>query len=244
MLYQQYTRPMDYKKTSNLVLPKPADIRGARAYLNWTQMQLAYLCHVNIATINSIENEKSKPSKELLEQIAKVFDDHNIKFIETGGHIFNKDIIKIYEGLGAYSRALKNIYQYCLETKTEILMLGNDDERSNEEVNNIHKKYYPLGVPVKYLIDNENDYILGPINEYRKIDKKLFLSKDVTLIYEGGVLFFAEEEGNLKSYELTKVKIIVIQNPSLAEQFKAYFYRLWNDADLVKESSIQQILFR
>lgn len=227
-----------------LVLPKISDIRAARARLNWSQKDLADKCGVSQVTIATTETEKSHPSKELLEKMAKVFMEENIYFHANGGFKVEEKLVKIYEGVDAYSKALKDIYKHCLPDKKEILMLGNDDSRSNDTVNNIHKEYYPLGIPVKYLIAKENDYVLGPVEEYKKIDKELFLSKDVVLIYDDRILFFAEEEGDLEKYKLTKVQIIILKSRGMAEQFKAYFYRLWDKAEKVTKSSTEQILFR
>jgi len=227
-----------------LVLPKPSDIRGARAYLNWKQAELANRCGVSVPTITAIETEKSNPTKELLEKIAEVFAIEDLYFLHGGGHKIEKRIVKFYDGTSAFARVLDDVLKTCSAKKCELLLLGDDDFRSSDEVNGVYKKIYAAGIPLKYLIANGNDYIVGPIEEYRQIDPELFLSKDVVLIYGNKIMFFTEIEGNLKTYELTKVKIIVIENAGMAEQFRAYFYRLWKKGKKPTKSSVKQILFR
>jgi transcriptional regulator with XRE-family HTH domain len=229
---------------NDLILPKPADIRAARANLNWKQMDLAYKCGVSIPIITAIEMEKSKPTKELLEKIAQVFMEEGIYFLPKGGYQVEKRIVKFYDGTSAFARVLEDVLKVCVLEKCELLLLGDDDFRSSDEVNGVYKKIYSAGIPLKYLIAKENDYIVGPIEEYKQIDPELFLSKDVVLIYGDKIMFFTEIEGNLKTYELTKVKIIVIENAGMAEQFRAYFYRLWEKGKKPTKSSVKQILFR
>lgn len=227
-----------------LRLPRASDIRGARAALDWTQMELAYKCGVNIATVTSIEKEKSKPSKELLEKMANVFAEEDIYFLPSGGYKVEQDVAKFYEGVDAYQKVLVDALKTCASDKKEVLLLGDDDRRSSDKVNATYEDMYNAGIHFKYLIAKENNYCLGPIEEYRQIDKDLFLSNDVILIYDDKVMFFAELEGDLESYKLTKVKTIILRNKELANKFRAHFYRLWDKGRKVEKSSAEQIFFR
>ncbi|MFC1659767.1 helix-turn-helix domain-containing protein [Pseudomonadota bacterium] len=226
------------------VLPKAEDIRAARSFLNWNQAELAYKCKVNITTINAIENEKSKPSKNLIEKIAGVFYNQGIKFHSEGGFKVKKNIIKTYEGRAGYLEILKDIAEICGPNKDEFLLLGSDEKRSNGAVNEMHKKMYKMGIPYKTLMDKNSDYILGPLQDYRKVHKDLFFSGDVVLVYKDKITFTAEMEGDIENFILTKLTYIVIENAGMAEQLREYFYRLWKKGEIPTKSSTKQIFFK
>jgi len=227
-----------------LTLPTPADVRGARAFLGWDQKMLSEKTGLNTYVISSLETERHNSTKETLGKVARVFLEEGIHFLPEGGFKLQKDLIQIYEGQEAWLKVLDDILKTCGTNKDEVLYWGNDDRRSSNKVNEKHKVLYKLGVPYRFLIDKNSNYVLGPLEEYRKIDKKLILSKDVIAIYGNKVTFFAEEEGDLENYVLTKVKIIIINDEGLAEQFRTYFNNLWKGAEEVKKSSTKQIFFR
>lgn len=226
-----------------LNLPNNKDIRAARSYLDWSQGRMANKVGLNLSSITKIEKGKQHPTKEHLEKIAEVFFEEGIKFHKDGGFEINNNIITIYEGTTGYQKVLEDALITCTTNKGEILFLGNDDKRSNKEINEIHKRMYEVKIQHKLLVPEDNDYALGPIKEYRQISKDFFLSKDVITIYGNKIAFFAEEEGDLENYKLTKVQIIVIESAGMAEQYRAYFYRLWNKATPLTKSSAKQIFF-
>lgn len=225
--------------SSYLVLPKAADIRGARAYLGWTQMELAYRCGTSAVTITSIEKEKSRPSKELLEKIAHIFMAEDIYFHPDGGYKVEKSLVKVYKGVEGFLEVLEDVIKVCGPDKQEVLFLGNDDSRSDDTINEMHKKIYEIGIPYKFLIAEDSDYILGPLEEYRKVDANFFLSKDATLIYGDKVLLISKDSDPLHT-----AKSLLIKDEGVFEQFKRYFYHLWNNGKKPLNSSAKQIFFR
>lgn len=227
-----------------LVLPSASDIRAARASLNWKQTDLAYKCQINLNTVAFIENEKSKPSKETLEIIAKVFLEEGIYFLPGGGFKVEKNIIKTYEGEEGYLKVIEDAMRSCALNKSEFLLLGASDKKSSNKVNDLYKRMYKAGIAFRQLISKEDDYILGPLEDYRQIDKNYFLSDDVLLIYANKIVFITEIEGDLENYILTKIKYIVIENASMTRQLRAYFYRLWDTGKKPIKSSAKQIFFK
>ena len=53
-----------------LVLPTRRDIKAARNYMEWKQIELGAKCGVTEYAINSIETQRHHPKKELLDKIA------------------------------------------------------------------------------------------------------------------------------------------------------------------------------
>lgn len=229
---------------SHLVVPSRKDVKAARNYMEWSQEGLGEMCGISGYTINSFEKERHKIKREQLDKLTLLFAEHGIKFNPNGGFRVEKDVVKIYEGRDAYIKVLHDILETCSKDKDEVLFLGNDDSRSTKEVNDIHKKIYQMGIPYKLLISNKNNYILGPLEDYRKIDEELFLSKDVILIYGNKVMFFIEREGDLEKYKLVKYKNLIINDAEMASTFRKYFFRLWSKAKKPTMSTAKQIFFK
>ena len=132
---------------------------------------------VNVATIIAIENSQSKPKKELLDKIAEIFVEQSLRFQPQGGFIVDKNVVTIYEGKDGYLKVLEDILQTCGSTGEEVLFLGSNDRRSSNEVNEMHKKIYEVKISCKYLISNKDNYVLGPLEEYRQVGEEAFFSK-------------------------------------------------------------------
>lgn len=225
--------------TSFLVLPRPADIKGARSSLDWTQMELAHRCGVNTLTIAYIENRKSKPSKKLLEKITQVFMAEDIYFHPEGGYKVDANFVKVFEGEDGYLRAQEDVFKACLQNKDEVLFLGVDDERSGSRVIENESKIYEAGIPCKYIMSKDKDYILGPLEEYRKVDSSYFFSVNVVVIYKYKTSFLSNGED-----EKSSARVVVINDKGITEQMRRYFNTLWDKGDIPKKSSAKQIFFR
>ncbi|MFC1659716.1 helix-turn-helix domain-containing protein [Pseudomonadota bacterium] len=226
-----------------LVLPTAEDIRSARSYLNWTQMELAYQLGVNIMTIASIENNKSKPTRELLDRITKLFMENSIKFLPNGGFSVERDIIRVFEGIEGYIKIIEDVIQTCGPNKEEVLLLGSDDRRSNKKIDDVYQGIYAAGIPNKLLTAESNNYILGPLECYRQVDKSSFLSPTFAiLIYKDKVMFASKAEYKNNKYD-ENVKLLLINDSGMYKQFRAYFYELWNKGIKLEKSSAKQVFF-
>lgn len=66
----------------------PAQCRGARGLLNWTQRELAEKSGVNKRTIVTFENEKRTPYDRTLADLVKAFEEAGVVFVpEIGGKL-------------------------------------------------------------------------------------------------------------------------------------------------------------
>jgi len=220
------------------------DIRGARSYLRWTQPQLADKCGCSTGTIISLENGKHLTNRNVIAKLTEVFSEAGIKFLLEGGFKRDNNIVQIFEGKEGAFKILNDIIKTCDSNRDELLFFGNDDKRSSEEVNKLHKKIYAIGISYKYLIAEDNDYILGPLEDYRQINSDSFFSKDAIVIYKNKITFCVKIESDLKSNKVINRKYLIINDRDFAETFKNYFYRLWKKGIKPKKSSVKQIFFK
>jgi len=223
-----------------LVLPTADDIRGARAFLNWKQISLAHKCDVNPSTLTAIENEKSKPTKELLEIIAKVFLEAGIKFNTDGGFSINKNVATIYEGNDCFLKVQEDILNTCSINEEEVLMIGNDDRKCDERIIGKDKELFKAGIYFKSLVEKGNNYLIGPIEDYRSIDACFFVPASFTIIYGNKVAFDLWEEKKDKKIQ----KIIVLQENIINQNMRKYFNYLWEMGKEINKSTTKQLLFK
>jgi DNA-binding XRE family transcriptional regulator len=217
------------------------DIRAARAYLNWTQPELAVRVGCNPCTINTLEQGKHAIGKNLSMKIAEVFAKEGIKFNYDGGFKLEKDVVKIYEGEDSYLKILDDIYHVCLNTNKEVLLLGVDDRKSNDKVIEKKKELYKSGIIFKHLISTDCDnYAIGPLEDYRSINIDFFFSKDVVIIYDNKIVIsFLDYKNRSNLYDLISIEHIGLYN-----EMSRYFKNLWVKANKIDKSNTEQIYFK
>lgn len=66
----------------------PAQLRGARAMLNWTRKELRAVSGVSVDTIKNIECGKFSPQATTVEKITQAFSAQGIEFIGQLGVTF------------------------------------------------------------------------------------------------------------------------------------------------------------
>ena len=63
----------------------PAQLRGARAMLNWSSDALARRARVHRRTIRKLERGEASPQSATIARIVAAIESGGIEFIETGG---------------------------------------------------------------------------------------------------------------------------------------------------------------
>lgn len=223
----------------HLVLPTADDIRGARAYLKWGQLDLAAKSKANIATITALERKKTQPSMALLERIATAFMEEGVRFLPDGGFRVDRNIVMIYENRDCFVQIQKDILR-TLKGKAdgEVLLLGTSDGKANSEIMEKSMEIYDAGITCKSLIADGDDYILGPLEDYRQTNPDNFLSDDVMAVYDHKIAIPVSAEAGRVS------KFIVIRHEKMAEQFRKYFYKLWDNGKRPEQTIAKQFLFK
>jgi len=221
---------------THIILPTPADVRAARVYLDWGQNILADKIGVNVYAITSLETGRHKTGTENLKKIAEVFLSEGIKFNSTGGFNIDKNIVTVYEGKDCYLKLLDDIITTCAEDKKEVLFLGSDDKKSSQKYIDAENKIYASGIPSRNLVNINNDFILGPLKNYRQINSNYFMSNNVVAIYDTKVAF-----PSAINKQGTSTKTIIINEAGITNQLKNYFNNLWEVGKIIRKSSTKQI---
>lgn len=160
-------------------------LKAARALLNWTQEHLADAADVSIASIRKIETDETMPTSRTQAKILRALEKQGITFTDKG---LERDKFPIYFTQGeshedAYLKLLEDAFEHLKSVKNpELLIMYANDKVSPPSVNNMYREMRSTGIKMRQLIEEGNNYIIGPLDEYRYIPKGYFINR-VTLIY-------------------------------------------------------------
>lgn len=204
---------------------KNYQISAARAMTGWSQTELAERANSSLTTISQAETGNSVVSTKLAAKIEQVFKSEGIFFTERGVEKRDTAIYTI-GGEGWWLQVLDDVYQSMIDQKGEILLFCADDRESGEEVVRSWARIRKLGVSVRQLVREDNDYLLGPVNEYRWIPKEFFTNY-VTMVYGEKVCICAENN----------TKAVIFKDRQLARMMTNLFNWNWSHAEQPASSS-------
>jgi DNA-binding XRE family transcriptional regulator len=199
----------------------PDQIRAARALLKWSQNDLAIRSGVSLPTIANIEVEKQQASTTTQDKLAAAFDEAGIELIE-GGVRKRQDIVHILEGDDCYLRMLDEAYLALATTKGEILFSASNERRTPTDVLEKFRLMRRGGVHFRSLIQDQDTYLMGPINEYRWMIESLFVNSDVKAIY-----------GDCVAYLMTwkdRKRVIILKDTRIADEQRRLFNYIWDQS--------------
>ncbi len=199
----------------------PTQMRAARAMLDVSQGHVAEYLGIAANTLSKIESGQSDVSVSRNTDIQRFYEREGIEFIENDGVQRNEYPIFFLETETheeTYIKLLENVSEVLKEFKEpELLIMYADDKVSSPRVHDMYRKIRKQGVKMRQLIEEGNEYIVGPLDEYRYIPKNFFINR-VTLVFGDRI---ANETANV-------LKAIVKVDPINAEIQRNTFNMLWS----------------
>lgn len=209
-----------------------SQIRAARALLDWSQSELAERAKLTQATIANIEVEKHQPSKTTITALEHTFQSVGIEFLANG--VRQVRGITQFVGNDAILRLFENVYFTLRGSSEELLISGADERQNRPGVEAAVTKIREAGIKMRVLVDEENHYLLGPLDEYRCVPAKYFLNNP-TIIYGDRVA--------LPLFSNGADHIQVILNASLAAAERNMFNFVWDHCRKPSYSEAKQVYF-
>jgi len=192
-----------------------AQIRAARAFLDWTREELAKKSGLTTDGIKRIEsNPDQRPHQKTLEILVEVFTDNGIDFSPNGVRLTD-ETVRILEGENAYMRMLDDVLQ-TTKKGGEVLFFCSDDRATRPNEIDMEQMIRNNGVHFRCLVEEGNDFTRWPRNEYRQIPSEYF-NHDLQVIYGNKV---AQVIAGGK-------KIMIVTNTSFATTARNIFNMLW-----------------
>lgn len=201
-------------------------IKAARAMLDWSQKRLAQECDsVSEPTIKLIETGKINSTPETLGALQGTFEDMGLEFIPQNGVRVRDDLVTVIEGRtdeNTFLQLLDDIFYTMRDTGDEVLWSFVDELTSPQPVIERENMIRSNGIKYRSLVKHGDKNFLHDMEEYRWLPSGQFLA-NLTAVYGDK---FATVVNKPHSNEVEK--IIIINNPSIAEMKRKEFDIIWD----------------
>jgi transcriptional regulator with XRE-family HTH domain len=159
-------------------------IRAARALIELKQEDLANAANVSLATIQRIESGEDGNARTQA-KIRQALQSLGVRFTDNGV-TWDEFPVLFTQGATheeAYLQLINDAHDHLKGRKNpELLIMYADDKVSPPSVNDKYRAMRRDGIKMRQFIKEGNEYIIGPLNEYRYIPARFFANR-VTLIY-------------------------------------------------------------
>lgn len=217
-----------------------AQIRSARAMLDWDMATLAAKSRLNRGTIHNLEKGLSIARGDTLAALMETFEKEGLEFIGDRGIARKHENYRIIEGSDCYLRLLDEIYhELRKKPDTEVLSICTDDSVSPAEVVSAIKRWHEAGIKCRFLSHENATRFDFPLDEYRLISSKFF-KNSVTVVYGDKVatlrVSVPEEDEKNKSEAKSKkpkpvsMSVLVIIDQDQADMLRGLFELIWEKA--------------
>ena len=207
-------------------MPTIAQIRAARALLDWSQADLADHAGLSQTGIARIENGTNKPNSGTLDKINNAFDTSFVEFI-NGGVRLSQDKLKIIEGEACLRKLQDDIFHTLQNKKgAEVLLLGiseiKPEETEDYEYTQKHiERLIKANISERIIVSANEHSFLGPKEWYRRVPEDFF-SAHTVFVYDTKVALAIRDPMH---------KVLLLDNQFFAETMKTFFNFVWNNAE-------------
>jgi len=203
-------------------------LRAGRALLGLTQKQLAAAAKLSTVIVNRIENGETHPRTKTLGMLQQALETLGAEFLPGSGVRMRAETVQIrlYDTKDAFTLWQQEMLAMRLTTGDEALLNGVDEKKflATDAANmlTIVAKLQQHNLRERILLRHGDRYFIAtpPSVHYRWIAPELF-GKIPTVTYGHKVAFI---------FWGLPQRILVVENPMLAETFRQQFEFLWRMA--------------
>lgn len=207
-----------------------AQIKAARAYLDWSQEDLAHATGLAINTIRNLELGYISPREKTVNVIRQAVEKAGIEFMEPAGVRPRMDEIKIFDGGNSCDDLLDDIIQTARKTDGEIAVIVPTQEMLARALgvtghNDLDRlKRLENAAVVKCLLFNAIEppypvpafsFRVAPMNEITPTPYFVYGNKHALVMNEHNSRF----------------RFVVFTLPGLAHTYRAHFHAVWENAE-------------
>ena len=205
-----------------------AQIRAARALLDWTVEDLANATGLNKDSIKNVERGHSQPRVKTEATLREAFERAGVVFTEGSGVKRRNEIVRIFEGQEGIERFYGEIYATAQSATQEFLQFGLRYQdigmfQTGESVKIYRAKMMSLKRIIFRCIVSEEEKLFPKANyaTYRYWPSEKFL----------GVPFYVFGDSfAILSIHPEKIQAIVILDKNVAEEYRRQFAAMWSVA--------------
>lgn len=150
----------------------PAQCRMARAYLQWSQPELAERADLAAMTVSKFESGNGHTANETIAKIAGVFELAGVEMLPSGGVAPVRGLVTVLEGPDANYRVLEDVLHTVKGSGGEVLIAGLSEAGPAETdrrafVGDHIAKLQCAGITERILLRHGDQNLMAPPDWYR-----------------------------------------------------------------------------
>lgn len=204
----------------------PAQIRAARALINWSQADLVRAARMTPAALSRLESGLAKGRANTLQTLEDIFVQAGVEFMPGNGVRLKQRSVTIveYEGLDAVAHMQDDVYTTLLCGQHNEMYLSGVDERKFVSADAPYmrkhaKRLQKNKIRQKILIaENDRYFIMPPeVSTYRWIAPEM-LGLIPSIVYGSkvAIIFWGPP-----------LQVVIMESAPLAETYRRNFHALW-----------------
>lgn len=206
----------------------PAQIRAARALLNWKQSDLAKASGLSLPSVNNIERAIGSPRMDTMAALQAALGNAGVLFTSGNGVALRDEVFEMhkYEGADFIQKQNDDLFSCMKNSQDEALMCGLDESMFIKYAPNEVSRYNDHQKKTKFkerILTRKNDtFFLADPKVYRWIAPEL-IGTIPYLVYKDRLVMIMWESK----------RTVIIRSPEIAETFRRQFEFLWKLAEPV-----------
>lgn len=200
-----------------------AQIRAARALLNWKQEDLARAAGLSLPSINNLERGLYSPRFETMQAIEAALERAGIEFLENNGVAMRGDSygVQTFRGPRFIADLDDDILSVLHSQDSELLAISGDERQWIDYSGVTNHRYVEARAKVQWreriVIPETADYIVSPPDSYRMLPPGM-VPQGVIEIY-GNRLALIEWEA---------MRVTIVKSTRIAQNQTILFNTLWD----------------
>lgn len=211
-----------------------AQIRAARAILDWPTTELAERSGLTVNGINKIERGHVNAQRDSLERIQAVFEKAGIEFLPESGVRRKDEMVTTYEGKDHSRKLLSDVYNTLRHTGGEYLAAHMDEGKAIDDIgmdfvmDQLNKRRR-VGIQHRMLVHKDDKGLIPPCRTYHILPEPYFS------LYP---LYIYGPKLGLSSRKYAP-KSIVIDNARIADAARKLFDFIWDHTEVVPQGKAE-----
>lgn len=207
-------------------------IKAARSLLGWSQADLAKAARISLPALGNLERGIVTPRLRTVECIQKALEGAGIEFIDTQGVTRHREVMKIemFEGKDAVRRLFDDMYATLDALGGGVSMVSGITEKEFMPLEGaallafMKKQHRHKNMRAHALVCEGDKHFVGKAthNIYRWVSKDNF----------GLIPYYIYGDKYAVIHWGPPRRVVVIQNPSLAETHRRQFEKEWKQATI------------
>jgi len=216
-------------------------VRAARALLGWDAEELAEKAGLSRDTIFNIEKGTTQARRASLEQLARVFEDHGLEFLDNQGVRCRPEGMEILVGEQGVGTFWDNVYVYAQKVGGVLRQNAIEDniffaaydviaKRHSQRMSSLKEKFDNLVVRV-LMAQGVDDFQCPNYAQYRWFQNRQQISVPFYVYGDTVALFALDENSMTKIYQIT--------SPLIAASYIKQFDGAWDAAALPGQTKLR-----